>query len=124
MAQIYVYNTAQSQYEIVDQSREGYYTELGWIVIDKSDLAALWNPSLGVKGHRIVHRSEVSGWQAKGYVLEPTVVYHPEQGEKTVSAEEANLLLKDGWYDSPAKFPAATTEAIVEAAVKKLKKGE
>jgi hypothetical protein len=38
-------------------------------------------------------------------MLNPTYVYHPEQPAKIVSAEEAKNLYRQGWYDTPAKFP-------------------
>lgn len=36
--------------------------------------------------------------------MNPTWVYHPEMEAKIVSEAEANVLLREGWFDSPAKF--------------------
>ena len=122
MSKIYMFHMVNNTYEYVDEGRQAALEESGYQKVDKSDLLAIYNPSTGK--HMSVLRSDAKNWINRGFYAEPTVVYHPEQGAKTVSAEEAGVLMKDGWYDSPAKFPAATTEAIVERAVKNLKKGE
>ncbi len=64
-----------------------------------------------------------------------TILYHPSEAPKgrTLTAEQAaSIDGKDGWVDSPAKFPKTTsksqdaskakTDQIVEAAVKEEKK--
>lgn len=44
-------------------------------------------------------------WEDKGYYAEPTFIYHPKDGTKVVSAEDAKKALNQGWYASPAHFP-------------------
>lgn len=39
--------------------------------------------------------------------MNPTWVYHPEFSAKIVSEAEANVLYREGWFDSPAKFVQA-----------------
>lgn len=94
----------------------------GWKPIDKTELVAIYHD--GLSEHKTIHRADLKTFTDRGFYAEPTVVYHPEKGAITVSAEKAKDLLKDGWVDSPAKFSKATTEAIVEKAVKAMKEGK
>jgi hypothetical protein len=94
--------------------------ELGWVRTGgANELLAIYHP--GQRDHKVILKRDLPVWESKGYFAEPTVVYHPEEGEKLVSAEEAKGLLNDGWYDSPAHFSKASTKAIVEKAVKAAK---
>lgn len=51
-------------------------------------------------------------WEEKGYYAEPTMIYHPTDGTKQVSAEDAKRAFKNGWYASPAFFPGNDIGAI------------
>lgn len=44
-------------------------------------------------------------WEAKGYITNAKYIYHPTDGTKLVSVEDAKRAYNNGWYDSPAKFP-------------------
>ena len=44
-------------------------------------------------------------WEDKGYYANPTMIYHPLEGTKAVSEEDAKKAFKNGWYASPAMFP-------------------
>lgn len=33
-------------------------------------------------------------------------IYHPERDAKIVSSSEYPIFLREGWYDSPSKFPS------------------
>lgn len=44
-------------------------------------------------------------WEDKGYYAEPTMIYHPTEQTRMVSAEEAKRAFTKGWYASPAHFP-------------------
>lgn len=122
MAKIYMYNTMASVYQEVEESQQSRFEEAGYEKVDKLDLIHVYSPSLNQ--HKTVLRPDVKNWVNRGYYAEPTVVYHPEKGAVTVSAEEAKEMLKDGWYDTPAAFPKADAEAIVERAVKDFKAEE
>lgn len=121
MAKIYVYNLTTHVYQEIEESHEERYKELGYEKVDKLDLIHVFSPTLNQ--HKTVLRSDVKNWVSRGYYAEPTVMYHPEKGAKTVSAEEAKEMEKDGWVDSPAKFGKEDADAIVERAVKASKKG-
>ncbi len=54
----------------------------------------------------------------------PTYVYHPKQAPegKIFKAAEATKLYREGWYDTPAKFPdTGLREVIVNFAKKEWK---
>jgi hypothetical protein len=115
-----MYNKFSSTYQEVPENRASHYQDMGYEQIDKHDLVAVFNP--GLNSHRTVLRADLESWKNRGYFAEPTFVYHPEcRGGKLVSAEKAAEMLKEGWYDTPAKIP--DNEAIVERAVKQMKKG-
>lgn len=42
-------------------------------------------------------------------------VFHPKEGSKVVSDSEYHKYLENGWFDSPAKFPAAQQSIHVHA---------
>jgi hypothetical protein len=119
---IIMYNPANTHFHEVpdnDTDRINRLTESGYRKTEKYDLVAIYSPSLN--DHQTILRSDLQSWLGRGYYAEPTVVYHPEQGKRTVSAEEAKHLYSQGWFDSPAKFSKADTNALVEKAVKELK---
>ena len=58
-------------------------------------------------------------WELKGYYANPTMIYHPVDGTKMVSSEDAKRACKNGWYDSPAKFPGNDVGKITTPNVSK-----
>jgi hypothetical protein len=119
MTNILMYNTAtQALMEVPDHEADRF-RESGWQRVEGYDLVAVYSPTLN--RHRTVLKADVRTWLNQGYYAEPTVVYHPEQGARTVSADEAAHLYGEGWYDTPAKFPRPDARAAVETAVKAMK---
>ena len=51
-------------------------------------------------------------WEDKGYYAKPTMIYHPNEGTKMVSEEDAKKAFKNGWYASPAFFPGNDLGAL------------
>ena len=43
--------------------------------------------------------------------MNPTWVFHPEHQPKIVSEAEANVLYREGWFDTPDKFPSKDEKA-------------
>ena len=119
MAKIYMYHPNSAMFQEVDESRKETLMEGGYEPVDKHDMVAMFNPS--TNHHRMMHRADVPAWEKRGYYSEPTVVYHPHLGPKTVSAVEAKELMKDGWADSPARFLKEDAESVVERAVKEFR---
>lgn len=122
MAKVMLFNASTLAMEEVDDNDTqaiNRFAESGFRRISRHELIALYNPSTG--DHKMVLRTQAPAWLAQGYYAEPTYVFHPEQGRKVISAEEAEVLLADGWYDNPAKFSKGDKEAIVEKAVKAMK---
>lgn len=39
--------------------------------------------------------------------MNPTWVYHPNHEARIVSESEANILYREGWFDTPSKFQKA-----------------
>lgn len=74
----------------------------GWVKSPR--LIAMYQPEF--KKHVMVRIGEEQrAFENRGYYAEPTIIYHPKDGERTVSAEEAKKALKNGWYNSPAHLP-------------------
>lgn len=113
---VLMYNIANQEMREVSENEVDRAIAGGWRKINRYDLVSVYNPNL--KEHKAVLRSDVNTWINMGYYAEPTVVYHPELGARTVSSIEASHLMENGWYDSPAKFPKNDAQAVVERAVK------
>lgn len=119
MATILMYNPSnQHMHELDDtntdaQARMG---ESGFRRVERFDLVAIYHP--GLNAHKTVLRADLPSWLNQGYYAEPTYVYHPDEGKRLVSADEAKHLYQNGWYDSPAKFSDAAKTALVDAAAK------
>lgn len=114
-----MYNVATQHLSEVQDADIDRLKDAGWRVVTKHDLVAVYSPTLNE--HKTVLRADVKTWINLGYYAEPTMVFHPHEGTRTVSAEEAQYLLQNGWYDSPAKFPKDDANAIVERAVQAFK---
>ena len=121
MTKIMIFNPASlEQREVSPNDADRAERELGWVKLGgANELVAIYNP--GQNDHKAVLKRDLPVWESKGYYAEPTMVYHPEEGARTVSAEQAKALLSDGWADTPAKFSKASTESIVDKAVKAAK---
>lgn len=73
----------------------------GWV--QNPRLVDMYHP--GYKKHVMVPVQERKAWENRDYYAEPTMVYHPNEPTKMVSAEDAQKAIKNGWYLSPAHFP-------------------
>lgn len=82
--------------------------EEGWV--PNPTLVHMHNPSLKKDVNIPVQDRKM--WEEKGYYAEPTFIYHPTEGTKVVSADDAKLALKKGWYASPAFFPGNDVGAL------------
>lgn len=71
--------------------------------LENPPLVCMYNPK--TKEQLIIHAEDAPILESRGFFATPTWVYHPSEGSKIVSAEEAKHLLMDGWYDTPGKFP-------------------
>lgn len=105
MAQtIMMFNPANFDQRLIDVSSTTLIDQLkekGWK--ENPPLVSMYHP--GQRLHKTVMVEQRADWEARGYFAEPTVVYHPEHGSRTVSREHAQKLLSDGWFDSPAAYP-------------------
>lgn len=103
---VIMYNHANQHIMEVDEGQIERLAESGWRKVSRGDLVAVFNP--GLNDHKVVLRTELARWTGAGYYAEPTIVYHPEKGKKMVSADMAEEMCKNGWFDSPAKFKMST----------------
>ncbi|QEL19337.1 hypothetical protein [Limnoglobus roseus] len=126
MSKILMFNTANQHIQELEDGETDTINRLiesGWQRVEKYDLLAVYSPTLN--RHKTVLKADAKTWINQGYVAEPTVVYHPEQGDKTVGSDEAQHLIdREGWYDSPAKFPkdGGVSGFVTQAAAKALDK--
>lgn len=99
--------TTYEQREVTEADADKAVREYGWLRAGgEHELVAIHHP--GTRDNKMVLKRDVATWENKGYFSEPTMIYHPEQGERIVPASEAHK--HRGWYDSPAKFPGAEKE--------------
>ena len=105
MATQLMYHPATDAIEEADEAAAARKQEAGWQPVDKHELVAVYHPDL--HAHKTVLRATATAYLNRGYYAEPTWVYHPDEAPRMVSADQAEHMLADGWYDSPAKFPAA-----------------
>lgn len=121
MSKVMIFNpTNLEQREVSENDADRAVNEYGWVRVGgENELVAVYHP--GQNKHATILTRDLPQWEGKGFYANPTLVYHPEEGSRMVSAEEAKELMNDGWYDSPAKFSKATSEQIVDKAVKALK---
>lgn len=89
--------------------------EQGWL--KNPNLIHMHNPH--TKQDAPVLPDEQKLWEMKGFYANPTMIYHPEEGTKQVSAEDANRAFKNGWYPSPAFFPGNDIGKIKTPGVRK-----
>ena len=71
--------------------------------LENPPLVDMFHPD--TKERLLVHAEDRPILEIRGFQANPTWVYHPQQGKKMVSGDEAKLLYNDGWYDTPSKFP-------------------
>lgn len=62
------------------------------------------------KKHVMIPVQDRKAWEMKGYYAEPTMIYHPKEPTKMVSAEDAKKAINNGWYLSPAHFPGENSD--------------
>jgi len=117
MQKVMIFNPANlEQREVSESDADKAEKEYGWVRVGgANELVAVYHP--GQNLHATILKRDLPVWASKGYYAEPTIVYHPEEGSRMVSAEQAKAMLNDGWYDSPAKYSKAAKEAIVDNAV-------
>lgn len=106
MTTILMYNIGLGHVLEAEERDVERLTASGFRKVDRHDLVAVFNPNLNE--HRTVMKADLQTWLNLGYYAEPTVVYHPEKPPVTVSADHARELYKQGWYDTPAKFPTSS----------------
>lgn len=75
--------------------------ETGWR--ENPSILHFYNPVL--KKYETDLAENKALWEAKGYFANPTYIYHPTDGTKLVSPEDAKRAVRNGWYESPAQFP-------------------
>lgn len=119
MNMITIFHTGNLHMREIAENDLGRFEEQGWRKVEKYEMLSVYSPALNE--YKTVLRSDADTWANRGYMIEPTTVYHPEEGVKTVGKDEAEHLLKSGWFDTPAKFSEADKDAIVEKAVKAAK---
>lgn len=108
MSQILMFNPSNLHQQFVDQSNSAAIDKMmgmGWI--RNPVLIHMFHP--GTQDNKMVQIQDKPIWEHKGYYAEPTFIYHPVEGAKVVSAEEAKKALNQGWYASPAYFPGNDT---------------
>lgn len=82
--------------------------EAGWV--QNPQLVAMFDPHY--KKHVMVQVQDRKIWENKGYYAEPTMIYHPKEPTRMVSAEDAKKAVKNGWYLSPAHFPGNSEQGL------------
>lgn len=75
--------------------------EQGWVTNPR--LVNMYHPEF--KKYVMVPVQDQKIWEVKGYFADPTVIYHPTEATRMVSAVEAKKAYNHGWYASPAHFP-------------------
>lgn len=101
---VLMFNPADRAYFFISQSDSSKIDKmLADGFIRNPRLVAMFNDS--TKRHVMVPIQEVSEWENKGYFAEPTMIYHPTEPTRMVSAEDAKKAFGKGWYASPAQFP-------------------
>jgi hypothetical protein len=123
MQKIMIFNPSTLEQLEVDDNTANKYVDTGWVKLGGSNrLVHMFHP--GFNDNKNVLKADQKTWENKGYYAEPTIVYHPTEGKRQVSAEEAQRLYNQGWLDTVAKFPQATvtTGAKLIAEEKKSKK--
>lgn len=73
----------------------------GWI--ENPKLVNMYHP--GLKKYAMVRVQDRKEWENKDYYAEPTMIYHPKDGTRMVSSDDAKKAYNNGWYSSPAHFP-------------------
>jgi hypothetical protein len=110
MSLVLFYNPGNQHIMEADERDTEKLGNSGFRRVERYELVAVFNP--GLNQHKTVLKADLQTWLNQGYYAEPTVVYHPEKGSMTVSAENAQELYKQGWYDTPAKFPTSTLVGV------------
>lgn len=105
MSEVLFFNSKTSEMRFINPHNRQEIDKLkeeGWM--ENPRLLHLHNPILNKDISRPVQEKKL--WEDQGYYAEPTMIYHPVNGTKKVSAEDARLAIKNhGWYASPAFFP-------------------
>lgn len=118
MSEVLMFNRKTAEMRFLNthshQEIEGLKDE-GWM--QNPALIHMFHPGLNANVNRPIDEKKM--WEEKGYYAEPTFIYHPKDGTKVVSAEDAKKALKNGWYASPAFFPGNDIGAIKTPGVMK-----
>ena len=125
MSKILIFNPATlEQREVPDRDAERAVNELGWVRVGGANvLVAIHHP--GMNDHKMVLQRDLPTWENKGYYVEPTWIYHPEEGPRMVSASQAREIVgKNGWCESPADFTKAEKVALKDAVAKAVKEAK
>lgn len=104
MSEVLMFNPADGAYFFISASSHQDIEKMranGFVMNPK--LVAMYHE--GLKKHVMVQVQATKEWESKGYFIEPTMIYHPTEPTRMVSAEDAKKAYAKGWYASPAQFP-------------------
>ena len=120
MSKVFIFNPASlEQREVTENDADRAVNELGWVRVGGANaLLAIYHP--GRNDHKMILERDLPAWEQKGYYASPTMIFHPQEGPITVSAEKALQMVGKGWYESPADFPKADQEALRDEVAKSL----
>lgn len=106
MQQQFMYNPANQHQLFVSPTASTSIENLereGWVKANLAQMINMYHP--GTKKHAFVRQGEEQqAFEEKGYFSSPTTIYHPQEGTKYVSYEDAKKAYKNGWYATPAHF--------------------
>lgn len=104
MAEVLMFNPADLAYFFINPSEKAKIDKMvadGFVMNPR--LVAMYRPD--DKKHVMIPVQNQKEWENKGFYTEPTVIYHPTEPTRMVSAADAKKALNQGWYASPAHFP-------------------
>lgn len=107
-------DTLAQQFIPPDRNSIDKLKALGWI--ENPRLVNMYHD--GMKKYVMVPVQNQKEWENKGYFAEPTMIYHPTDGTRMVSSQDAKSALNKGWYASPAHF-SGNSEGKIKQLVSK-----
>lgn len=104
MAEVLMFNPNDLAYFFINSAESSKIDKMrsdGFIMNPR--LQNMYNPDL--KKYVMIPVQNQKEWENKGYYAEPTMIYHPKDGTRMVSHDDAKKALSNGWYSNPAHFP-------------------